>query len=172
MRCLDGDAESLTHCWAVGVPLPLMSQGRHLSHLDQLVDVGLPLCHCRRRGSCPRRVAQELPGGRQWPHGSRLRRGALLHNGRRHVWHMATGGLRRSCRTPGWMMLGRRWSRGCHLLPGNSSSAATVLDDVNHAVSKGADKSLSRSAPYLARQMSECGYSGRVAECTRPTPMN
>jgi hypothetical protein len=32
------------------------------------------------------------------------------------------------------MMLGRRWNRGCHLLPGNSSIAATVLDDVNHAV--------------------------------------
>jgi hypothetical protein len=42
-----------------------------------------------------------------------------------------------------------------------------VLDDVNHGVEQENKKKPSLS-PYLAHQMSERKFSGRVAECTRP----
>ena len=43
-----------------------------------------------------------------------------------------------------------------------------VLDDVNHSVEQENKQKPNAKAPYLARQMSEREFSGRVAECTRP----
>jgi hypothetical protein len=43
-----------------------------------------------------------------------------------------------------------------------------VLDDVNHGVEQKKQAKTKSLAPYLARQMSERKFSGRVAERTRP----
>ena len=43
-----------------------------------------------------------------------------------------------------------------------------VLDDLDHGVEQENRRKPNAKAPYLARQMSERKFSGRVAECTRP----
>jgi hypothetical protein len=43
-----------------------------------------------------------------------------------------------------------------------------VLDDVDHGVEQENNKKPNAKASYLARQMSERKFSGRVAERTRP----
>ena len=60
----------------------------------------------------------------------------------------------------------------CRISPcGSSYSREQGGNDGDFAIRSSGMK-ITRDYPYLARQMSECGYSGRVAECTRPTPMN
>ena len=43
-----------------------------------------------------------------------------------------------------------------------------VLDDLDHGVEQENKQKPNAKPPYLARQMSERKFSGRVVECTRP----
>jgi hypothetical protein len=43
-----------------------------------------------------------------------------------------------------------------------------VLDDLDHGVEQENKQKPNAKSPYLARQMLERKFSGRVAECTRP----
>jgi hypothetical protein len=45
-----------------------------------------------------------------------------------------------------------------------------VLDDLDHRVEQENRQKPNAKVPYLARQMSERKFSGRVVECTRPNP--
>jgi hypothetical protein len=47
-------------------------------------------------------------------------------------------------------------------------SVGAVLNDLHHHAEQENKRKPNAKAPYVARQMSEREFSGRVAECTRP----